>query len=352
MASTRKTAAGKATKRPNTAAEEFIEHRRRLAEFRFHQDRDRARRVGVAARERRRLLDTMARKLGLSLERLDALHRADWELLQRQVKAQETAAVALLRQQHARQRVAFRTIMKNRKRLEYRFGNPLLQTCLWRAAAPVVVASFPFTFNEGTAGLDPPAPVAPPPTTGNNLIRFTASAHAAATSTKGLQPVAGTEMVTSHVFRTTARADGLISVTANYAPLGTIFLGAPGDCVGLGGQARAELILFMRVRVLPPGRAPITFPVGDTLTILDEDINAGCAGESRLLPVGISGGDSYQVTNPDVGAVAEGETIEVTAGYSLTLRAASRGNAMASFATTTAPFFGLNVPVVIVKIAT
>jgi hypothetical protein len=243
--------------------------------------------------------------------------------------------------------------MKNRARLEYRRGNPVHQTCIWRATGPASVASFPFTFNQGSAGLVPPAPVAPPPTTGNNLIRLTAEAHANATGTPGrgqpadpLAPVAGTELVTSHVFETTADLDGIVSVTASYAPLGTIFLGAPGDCYGFGGGAYGRVELFLKVRI-----ANVDLPMGPSLVIAERDVDAGCDSQSALLPVGVSGGESFQLGNPDVGSVEAGETIRVTANYSIYLSTAWRSVARATFATTTAPFFGLNVPVVLVKIA-
>jgi hypothetical protein len=329
----------------------FLDQRRRLTEFKVREARDRARRRAVAARQRQRQLAAAAKTLGVPVDRLDALHEADWELIRRQAKALESSAITLLRRQHTRQRAAFRNVMKNRKRLEYQGGNPVHTMCLWRAARAASVSSFPFTFNEGTAGLDSPAPVAPPPTTGNNLIRFTGSAHAAATSTPThLTPVAGTELVTSHVFRTTAARNGVVSVTANYAPLGTIFLGAPGDCYGFAGEALARVELFFKVRVGPSRFAMAELPSGPSLVILDEEIQAGCDGVSRLLPVGVSGGESFQVANPDLGAAETGDTIEVNVGYSIYLSTAWRGDATATFAAANAPFFGLNVPVVVVKI--
>lgn len=161
-------------------------------------------------------------------------------------------------------------------------------------------------------------------------------------------PVAGIELVTSHVFETTAQQDGVLSVTAMFAPLGTIFLGAPGDCYGLGGQAHARIELFMKVRVTIPDRRPIDLPVGETLTILDQAITAGCDGESRFISVGTVGGESYQVINADLTSVATGDTIRVAAGFALYLSTALHGSVSAHFSTRPS---GLNVPVVLVKIA-
>lgn len=113
-------ATAKATNAADTADQEFIEHLRQMAELRFREERDRARRVAVAARQRRRLSERLTKKLGIGLEHFDALHEADWKLLQRQAKAQETAATALIERQHKRQRAAFRNVMKYRERFEYR----------------------------------------------------------------------------------------------------------------------------------------------------------------------------------------------------------------------------------------
>jgi hypothetical protein len=345
-------AAQKPRRSPSGLDDAFLEQRRRLAEFRVRQERDRARRVAATAHRRRRYAAGLAKRIGVSLDQFDELDDADWETVQREARKQDGAALALLRQQHRRQRAAFRNVIKNRRRFEYRAGNPVHQTCIFRATGRASVASFPFTFNQGTAGLVPPAQVAPPPTTANNLIRFTAEAHANAFGIPGggrrdpLTPVAGTELVTSHVFETTAALDGVVSVTANYAPLGTIFLGAPGDCFGFGGRASASIELFAKVRI-----ADVDVPIGPTLMLLDERIHAGCDGESRLFPIGVSGGESFQVINPDLGSVDAGETVRVTAGYSIFLSTAWRGVARANFATANPPFFGLNVPVVVVKIA-
>ncbi len=113
-------ATGKATKSVEAADQEFIEHLRQMAEFRFREERERARRVAAAARQRRRLLGHLAKKLGIALGQFDALHEADWKLVQHQAKAQEKAAIALLKRQHARQRAAFRNVLKHRGRFDER----------------------------------------------------------------------------------------------------------------------------------------------------------------------------------------------------------------------------------------
>lgn len=328
----------------------FVEERRRLAAYAFQEANDQARRLGVAAHDRRRVLGALAKKSGVSLAELDALHAADWATVQRQVEARTAEAAAILKEHHARQRATFDAVMADRERFEFQGGNPTFQTCMWRAVNPVVLTLLPFTFNQGQAGLAPPAPVRPPPAVGRSVARFTARAEAAAAGTPTqLIPVAGFELVTSHAFETTARADGILSVTAHFAPLGTIFLGAPGDCYGFGGSASAEVTLFMDIRITTPEGRRIDVPRGDTRTIVDERIHAGCDGENRLVLVGPSGGSAYQLAQPDAIAVREGDTIGVTARYALRLSTALRGVAVATFAG--APN-GLNVAVVLAKIVT
>jgi len=329
---------------------DFVEERRGLAEFDFGELHDWARRVGVAARKRRAVVEKLATASGTSLTEIDALHEADWALVQRQAQEREASANALLAHHHARQRAALKTVAAHRERFEYQGGNPVFQSCLWRAAAPVTIALLPFTFNQGAAGLAPPAPVSPPPTVGNNLVRFTASAQANASGTPSqLVPVAGFELLTSHAFQTTARADGILSVSAHFAPLGTIFLGAPGDCVGFGGSAGATLTVLMDVRITTPTGRRIDIPRGDVREIMTERVHAGCDAETRLLLVGPTGGDAYSLTNADLASVEEGDTVRVTARYVLRLSTALRGSAVATFAT--APS-GLNVPLVVAKIVT
>jgi hypothetical protein len=238
---------------PDSAEKQFIEHLRHIAEFRFREERDQVRRRAAAARQRRRLLAGATKKLGIPLEHFDALHAADWKLIQRQAKAQEESAFALIKRHHARQRATLRTVLKNRERFEYKKGNPVFQTCLWRAAAAATAIVIPFTINEGVAGFAPPA-----------------------------------------------------------------------------------------------GGFPIDLPVGETREIVDKRIHAGCDGGTRVVPVGPSGGESFQLVHPDVIAVAAGDTIRVAARFALRLSTALRGSAFANFSTGPA---GFNVPMVLVKIA-
>jgi len=297
-------------------------------------------------RERSRALAQAARRLGADVDVTPETYEAEWKALQLRAKEQHEASIPVLRHQHERQRAAFRRIMDNRRRLEYRGGNPVHQTCIWKAVQPASFQSLPFTFNTGTAGFDPPLPVAPPPTTGKCTITLKASAVANAAPSLPFQgPVAGTEIDTFHTFETTAEVDGQLSVSAYFAPLGNIFVGMPGSCLFPGGT-HVGMELFMNVRA-----GGIDLPVGPSRMILDQDLRASCAGESRNFLIGVSGGDAYEVSNPNLGSVQAGDTIRVKAAYAIYLAADWRGVCQATFASTTAPFFGLNVPLVLVTIS-
>jgi hypothetical protein len=322
----------------------FLEQRRLLAEYRLREQRDRARRIAVAAREVRKAV----RGLEVPADALTAIAEADWELIQRQRKDQERAATKLLSRQEQRRRAAFKKAIHNRG---MRAADPtptLSQTCMWKASGPAGFATFPFVFNTGVFGFDGPPPDSPLPTVGKSLIRFQASAIANAAPTfsqAGYQePIAGAEIVTFHVFETTAEQSGRLSISAFYAPLGKIFVGAPGDYFFPGG-VYVSVDLFMNVTV---GNDDI--PMGPTLTILDQDTKGGLNGQSRLFAVGAQS-ETFQLDNPNLATVEAGDTISVTASYSVYLSAAWRGVATATFRSSGSPVLGLNVPVVLATIS-
>jgi hypothetical protein len=322
----------------------FLEQRRRLAEYRIREQRDRARRLAIAAREARKA----TRGLGLPADAVAAIAEADWELIQRQRKEQEAAAVKLLARQEDRRRAAFKKAIHS-KRLAAAAPSPTLsQTCMWKASGPAGFATFPFVFNTGRFGFDGPQPDSPFPTAGKSVIRFKASAIANAApafSQAGYQqPVAGAEIVTSHVFETTADQSGRLSVSAFYAPLGTIFVGAPGDYF-FPGNVYVAVELFMNVTV---GNDDI--PTGPSLKILEQGVEGGIGGQSRLFAVGAES-ETFQLDNPNLATVEAGDTISVTVSYSVYLSATWRGVATASFRSSGSPVFGLNVPVVLATIS-
>jgi len=325
--------------------ETFRKHLRRMRDLRTAELIDEARRVGPAARKRRRLLESATEKLGIDLSSIDELHDKDWELILKQTAKQQKAAIAFSRAQRARERQILRHVTKQRARFEHKSGNPHTSICLWRATSRVALTFTPQTFNDGTATLLT-APLGPQPSVGQNIRRFSAEVIANAAHDFHLSPVAAADIFTSHTFETTVQQRGVLSVVANYVPSGTIFIGAPGDCV-FPGSAGAEGLLFMLVEIETADGDTIEFPLGATRTIVDQEVRASCDGASRLVQVGTKNGVAHQLTHRDIVAVEPGDLVRVIAGFEFYISAALRGSVRATFDPQPS---GLNVPMVLVKI--
>ena len=325
--------------------ETFREHLRKLRELRTAELIDEARRIGPAARKRRRLLQSATEKLGIDLSSLDKAHDKDWQTILKQTAKQQKAAIAFAKTQRARERQILRHVTKHRQRFEHKSGNPHTSICLWQATRRVPLTFTPQTFNDGTATLLT-NPLGPQPSVGQNIKRFSAEVIANAAHDFHLSPVAAADIFTSHTFETTVQQRGVISVVANYVPSGTIFLGAPGDCV-FPGSAGAEVVLFMQVEVETADGDTIEFPVGATRTIVDQEVRASCDGESRLVQVGTKNGVAHQLTHRDIVDVEPGDLVRVIAGFDIFIAAALSGAARATFDPRPS---GLNVPMVLVKI--
>ena len=314
-------------------------------EFRTRELIDEARRVGAAARIRRRTLMSAAKKGGLDLASVDLLHDKDWELALKQVAKQERSAITLAKQRRASERQVLRTLTTHRDRFEYRKGNPNTSICIWQETTPAALLFTPQTFNDGVAQLLT-NPAAPPPRVGQNIRRFSAEVTARAPHDSHSNPVAAADIFTRHLFTATAPHAGVLSVTANYVPSGTIFLGAPGDCVA-AGSAGAEVFLFMFVTIITADGGFIELPLGATQSIVAQEVSASCDGKSRLVQVGTINGVAFQLAHNNIIAVEAGDLVGVTAGFDIFLSAALRGDARAKFDPQP---FGLNVPMVLLRI--
>jgi hypothetical protein len=323
----------------------FSQYIRQSREFRTRELIDEARRVGAAARKRRRTLVSVAKKVGLDLASVDLLHDKDWELVLKQVAKQGRAAVALAKQRRASERQVLRTVTKHRERFEYRKGNPHTSICIWQEATPAGLVFTPQTFSDGVARLLT-NPAAPPPRVGQNIRRFSAEVTARAAHDFHLSPVAAADIFTRHLFVATVPHAGVLSVTANYVPSGTIFLGAPGDCVA-AGSAGAEVLLFMFVTIITPDGGFIELPLGATQSIVDQEVSASCDGKSRLIQVGTINGVAFQLAHNNIIAVEAGDLVGVSAGFDIFISGALRGDARATFDPQP---FGLNVPMVLLRI--
>ncbi|HSQ20708.1 MAG TPA: hypothetical protein VLR92_10085 [Blastocatellia bacterium] len=318
-----------------------------ISQFRQHRVRqifDQAKRATASAKTRHKVLSSMMKDSGVDLAKIDQQHQREWDLVLRRADRQQRAAVALLKQQRVRQREAFRTVMEHRDRFEYKKGNPHTSICLWRAiAAPDVLVTVQ-TFSDGIAQLtrQPESSFR----TGDNSIRLIAETIGAVAHGFHFTPVAAMELTTEHFFEGTMPHDGLLSVTAAFAPLGTIFLGAPGDCI-LNGDAGAEMLLYMRIIINPRSGLGFELPFGDTITIVDDDVNAGCDGASKQILVGGTHAVAHQLSRDNAVEVHAGDVVRVIAGYDMHIASSLRGVAMVNFFPSP---LGFNVPMVLLRI--
>jgi hypothetical protein len=323
----------------------FREYIKRTRQLRTAELIDEAKRIGSAARRRRRTLESVAKKVGLDLPAIDLLHDKDWETALKQAAMQQRSAVELAKRQREYERQVLRNVTKYREQFEYKKGNPHTSICLWQAVAPASLFFTPQTFNDGAANLLT-SPAAPLPRVGQNIRRFSAEVTARGAHDIHLSPVAAADIFTSHIFEATAPHGGVLSVTASYVPSGTIFLGAPGDCV-VPGSAGAEVLLFMTVELETADGATIDFPLVETRTIVDQEVRASCDGRSRLIQVSTVNGVAFQLAHNNIVVVETGDLVRVTAGFGIYIAGALRGDVRATFDPQP---FGLNVPMVLVRI--
>jgi len=339
----------------------FLEYTRQFREHRFNELTEQVRRAGAAARNRRQMLEGLARKAGTDFAVFDTLHDKEWKSILRRAKEQERTVLNLMKQQRERQQQALRTIVAHKDRFEYKRGNPHTSVCLWRAIQAPTLDVIPQTFNDGVVRIlsDPPlgAPLnegfdnirvsSVPVRVGENIVRESVNVIANAPHGFHLTPAAAADILTEHVFEARVPHDGILSVTGNYAPLGNIFLGAPGDCIFPGG-AQAEINLFIFVTVTTAGGDRIEVPLsGNIVKVFDHSVDATCDGKSRSIPFSGVNGSAFQLSQPNIVAVQAGDTVRVTAGFEIFMEAALSGAAQANFAPRP---FGLNVPMVLLRI--
>ena len=323
----------------------FRDYIGQVREQQFKELVEQAKRIGAAARNRRKLLESLAQKTGFDLSAIDALHARDWETILKQAGKHAKDNAALFNQERARQTTALRTITKHRSRFEYKKGNPHTSLCRWRAVQAPSVTINPQTFNDGLVEIVD-APAAAPVRVGQNIMRLSVRVSANLSHGLHLSPAAAVDIFTEHVFEAEVPHDGVLSVIGNYAPAGNIFIGAPGDCV-LPGSASAEVLLFMFVEVDTANGGRIEMPLGTTTTIVDREVDATCDGTNRMIRVGTSNGVAFQLAHNGIIAVEAGDLVRVRAGMDVFLRTALGGGAQAIFAPQP---FGINVPMVVFKI--
>ena len=333
----------------------LVQYIKQKREFQNRELRDRANRLTTAELNHRQLLNAMAVKAGLDPAVFDRERQRDWDQLVKDVARQQKEVIGILKQKRMRQREAFRTLMKHRKRFEYKKGNPHTSICLWRASQRPDVLVNEETFSDGTFQF---IPIDAFRNVGNNIVRFNAEVVGVA---PGQSPGLGQfshfqgtieslDLITEHRFEGTAPHAGVLTVTANYAPLGLIALRAPGALIA-PGSAWTDIQLYIRVIITAPHGGSLELPFGETKTIVNQDnasVQAGFNNDNRVIVVDSDQGLSYQLSHNAVTQVNEGDQVTVIAGYDLLIGAAVRGDATATFSP--APL-GLNVPLVLLTIA-
>ena len=330
--------------RPNADANSPFGFVSKVRQHKLREGLEAAKRATAAAKARRKVLASVLSNAGFELSTIQEQHQREWDLILKQAARQQKRAVSVLKQQHVRQRQSLRTIVEHRERFEYRKGNPHTSICMWRAiAAPDVLVNVQ-TFSDGVALL-----TRQPETSfriGDNTIRFTAEARGREPHDFKFNPVASVEFVTEHFFDSTVPHDGILSVTGTFAPLGTIFLGAPGDCV-INSNAGADISLYMRIIINPGSGLGFELPFGDTITIAEENLVSTCDGVSKLMVIGGTHAVASQLSRDNAVEVSEGDVVRVIAGYDVSIAAGIRGIASLNFFP--APL-GFNVPMVLLRI--
>ncbi len=328
-------------KRRSDASNDFVEYVKKIREYQTGQLIDRAKRMAEA----QRLLGPPGKRGRRDLDPMDKVREREWELILRQTKKQEKAALALLKHQRARQRQALRTIIEHRERFEYKKGNPHTSICLWRAAASPNALLNTQTFSDGT--VRPLFAITPGPIrVGENIVRLSEEVIGSPVHDYHWNPVAALEIITQHVFEATVPHDGVLSVTGTYAPLGVVFLGAAGDLM-FAPSAGADMFVYLQIHVETVDGPDIDPPLGTTQTVFDRHVGPSVHGASESIAVGSSHSLTYQLAHDNVVEVHEGDVVRVTAGFDLYIAGSRRGTARATFAPQP---LGFNVPMVLLRI--
>jgi hypothetical protein len=325
----------------------FMQHLTARREEQFAALVEHYKRASVAARRRKRLFDKIAKATGVDVGAIEKLHAKEWETVRQPSARQKRDAARLAKLERNCQRIALKTINKNRGRFEYKKGNPHTSICNWRTVVRPSVTVNPQTFNQGVVNIASQI-VGTNFRPGENFLRIRVNVGAAhVTHDPGqIVPAAAVDIFTTHHFQTTVPHDGVLSVVANYAPAGNIFLSAPGDCI-FPGSAGADVTLFMFVSIEKPDGDIIELPTGAETKIIDRSLEATCDSKSTMIHVGTQNGVAYQLAHDQVVEVEQGDIVHVRAGIEIFMGTGAGGFADAIF--TPAPF-GLNVPMVLIKV--
>ncbi len=245
-----------------------------------------------------------------------------------------------VRRRLAAQRALLRHVLQNRQRFERQTGNPVTNICIWQTSAAPTATVHSDPGSGGSVNINPGVQGASP-TAGANRVTLSVDCSGLALLT----------LRTHHVFRTTAPYDGILSVTAFFAPVGSYSLTGSGNCFGSPGLAILDLRARVKVRLQNAAGDTFRTPTPAYSLIVHDQTDAGCEADARVGAFNLEG-DAFEASRPRVMNVAAGDEIIAKAQYNLllmtlTLHGASGADADLDLSSAD---HGLNVPLVLVTV--
>lgn len=201
---------------------------------------------------------------------LEKLHDEDYADCLKQTASRMKEAKKLLKQRLKAQKAFLRKVVRE-KRYEYERGNPVRISCLSQATS--ITSGFETFENGGVVTLTPNL-VSQSPSAFNNLTTFAATCN-------GPQGFAGLEVVSLHDFEYLPREDGLLDVTAFFAPVGSFSMAARGGCLFAGV---AVLSVTGQLSVRPVEGADFGPPIAQTEVdiMFSAEADADCAAATSV----------------------------------------------------------------------
>jgi len=301
---------------------------------------DRMRRTVPGARRRDALFRRVAGRLGFDASGMTALHARDYQTAKKQVAAQRQAVRAQLRRRVVEQQALLRHVLENRDRFERRSSNPVTQICVWRTSAPPPATLETDAGSGGSVDVDPGMQSANP-VAGTNRVTLSAVCRGVCLVT----------LRTHHLFESTAPHDGVLSVSAFFAPVGSYSLTAAGGCFGAHGLSLLDLRARVKIRVRNDAGDIIRAPNPGFSLIVHDQTDAGCEADARAGAFDLNA-EAFEASRPRVMNVLSGDRILVTAQYNLLVSTTTldgTSGAEADFDLSSAGH-GLNVPVVLMTV--
>ncbi len=313
---------------------------RRRAAFEAAQLRDRFRRGTVNQRHFTRLIRGLSTQLADNYTSLTKLHDHDYATCLRQSKHQLDDATRLTKERLKEQKALLRGIRRERTRFRYSAGNPVRTVCLSQASN-IVAFTNPDTSSTRSTVTIAPAVAEPPVRFFDNRVTFSATCIAANSHFE----FALLDVAIFHDFAFRPPELGMLSATASFAPVGSFALTARGDCFAPGTAVVTMGIGLRLIRVVD-NALDATLGVSNGGLIVSEGASGDCGADAN------AGGFNF-----DSEAEPRSLPTEVFVGPAdnLLFSCDTRIQILASQGATatlnlSSPGFGLNVPVVLVRL--